>query len=231
MPSEPSIDSATLPPEPTVDAVAAATAVPADRAERIARRVATVFGLGFAERAPGTVGSLAAGLVIWLYLALIASRGFAAFMVIPGLALVGVYAAGVWATRRFTAELAEHDPGSVVVDEVAGMLSALVTSQLLAVWLFPIGALIASLVSAARGGGAMLLAPGFGFESAWQQALLLFGLFRCFDILKPWPIRRIDRQLANAHGVMLDDVLAGIFAGLAWALLVYLLADKIPLRG
>lgn len=216
-----------MPSEPMTEPAIA----PASRADRIADRIATVFGLGFAEKAPGTVGSIAAALPIWLYLALIASRGFVEFMVIPGLALVGVYAAGIWATRRFTAGLDEHDPGAVVIDEVAGMLSALVTSQLMAVWLFPLGALIASLVSAARGGGAMLLAPGFGFESAWQQALLLLGLFRLFDILKPWPIRRIDRQLENAHGVMLDDVLAGIFAGLAWALVVYLLADKIPLSG
>ena len=74
--------------------------------------------------------------------------------------------------------------------------------------------------------GRDLSAPG-----SWKLLVAAFFLFRFFDILKPWPIRRIDRQLANAHGVMLDDVLAGIFAGLAWALLVYLLADKIPLRG
>jgi len=39
-----------------------------------------------------------------------------------------------------------------------------------------------------------------------------FLLFRFFDILKPWPIRWIDRRVPGALGVILDDVLAGIFA-------------------
>jgi len=39
-----------------------------------------------------------------------------------------------------------------------------------------------------------------------------FCLFRFFDIVKPWPIRRIDREMSGGLGIMLDDVLAGIFA-------------------
>lgn len=39
-------------------------------------------------------------------------------------------------------------------------------------------------------------------------------LFRFFDIVKPWPISWIDRNVGGAHGVMLDDVLAGAFAGI-----------------
>jgi phosphatidylglycerophosphatase A len=41
-----------------------------------------------------------------------------------------------------------------------------------------------------------------------------FILFRIFDILKPWPIRVLDRRLKGGMGIMLDDVLAGIFAAL-----------------
>lgn len=43
-------------------------------------------------------------------------------------------------------------------------------------------------------------------------ALAGFGLFRVFDILKPWPIRWIDRRVRGGLGIMLDDLLAGIFA-------------------
>ena len=39
-----------------------------------------------------------------------------------------------------------------------------------------------------------------------------FLLFRIFDIFKPWPIRWLDRRVPGAAGVILDDVLAGIFA-------------------
>lgn len=38
-----------------------------------------------------------------------------------------------------------------------------------------------------------------------------FLLFRLFDILKPWPIRAIDQRLPGGAGIMLDDVLAGIY--------------------
>jgi phosphatidylglycerophosphatase A len=39
-----------------------------------------------------------------------------------------------------------------------------------------------------------------------------FFLFRFFDILKPFPIRRIERTLKGGYGVVLDDVVAGIYA-------------------
>ncbi len=48
---------------------------------------------------------------------------------------------------------------------------------------------------------------------AGAVALLLFLLFRLFDIAKPGPIGAIDRRMASAWGTMLDDVLAGAAAG------------------
>ena len=42
----------------------------------------------------------------------------------------------------------------------------------------------------------------------------VFILFRIFDILKPWPISFLDKKCPGAWGVMLDDVLAGIYAAL-----------------
>ena len=42
--------------------------------------------------------------------------------------------------------------------------------------------------------------------------LLGFTLFRLFDILKPWPIRPIDRKIPGGTGIMLDDAVAGILA-------------------
>ncbi len=47
----------------------------------------------------------------------------------------------------------------------------------------------------------------------WQTIITGFILFRFFDILKPWPIKWLDRQVQGGLGIMLDDVLAGIFAG------------------
>lgn len=39
-----------------------------------------------------------------------------------------------------------------------------------------------------------------------------FVLFRIFDIVKPWPIRWFDRRIHGGFGIMLDDVIAGLFA-------------------
>ena len=41
-----------------------------------------------------------------------------------------------------------------------------------------------------------------------------FILFRIFDIIKPWPIKWIDRRIHGGLGIMLDDILAGIIAGI-----------------
>lgn len=42
--------------------------------------------------------------------------------------------------------------------------------------------------------------------------LLAFLLFRLFDIWKPWPVGRIDRQVGGGFGIMLDDALAALYA-------------------
>lgn len=46
----------------------------------------------------------------------------------------------------------------------------------------------------------------------WLWIALGFVLFRLFDIWKPWPIRLIDKQVDGGLGIMLDDILAGIYA-------------------
>jgi len=41
-----------------------------------------------------------------------------------------------------------------------------------------------------------------------------FALFRFFDIIKPWPIKLLDRHVKGGFGIMIDDVLAGVFAAI-----------------
>ena len=48
-----------------------------------------------------------------------------------------------------------------------------------------------------------------------------FALFRLFDIWKPWPIRVIDRQVDGGFGIMLDDIIAGLWAALCILLYFY----------
>lgn len=47
---------------------------------------------------------------------------------------------------------------------------------------------------------------------SWQWLLIAFVLFRFFDMLKPWPIGWFDRQVGGGLGIMLDDIIAAIFA-------------------
>lgn len=54
---------------------------------------------------------------------------------------------------------------------------------------------------------------------SWMNLLAGFVLFRFFDILKPWPIKWLDQQVQGGLGIMIDDVLAAVFAGgLLWLL-------------
>ncbi len=49
---------------------------------------------------------------------------------------------------------------------------------------------------------------------AW---ILAFGLFRAFDIVKPWPISDLDHRLSGGLGIMLDDLVAALYAALLLA--------------
>lgn len=48
----------------------------------------------------------------------------------------------------------------------------------------------------------------------WVWLLAGFVLFRIFDVIKPWPVRVADRRVHGGLGIMLDDVLAAVYAGL-----------------
>lgn len=60
----------------------------------------------------------------------------------------------------------------------------------------------------------MALAP-----PGWLWLCLGFVFFRLFDIVKPWPISWLDKRVGGGFGIMIDDVLAGVFA---WLCLFFL---------
>ncbi len=55
----------------------------------------------------------------------------------------------------------------------------------------------------------------------WYWILAGFILFRFFDVLKPWPIRWLDNSVDGGLGIMIDDILAGIFAAFFLLLLIH----------
>lgn len=62
----------------------------------------------------------------------------------------------------------------------------------------------------------MIAAP-----AGWVWMLVGFLLFRLFDIWKPWPIKVADNVIEGGFGIMIDDVLAGIYALICLQLLSY----------
>ena len=129
--------------------------------------IASGAGAGYSPVAPGTAGSLVAAVGLWLIP--FSSVGLWA-------ALAAVVVAGIWASHHVEAVLGRKDPGVIVIDEVAGMM--------VAVLLLP------------RTPGVLLCA---------------FLLFRFFDIWKPFPAREAE-ALRGGFGVMLDDLIAGVYA-------------------
>jgi phosphatidylglycerophosphatase A len=51
-----------------------------------------------------------------------------------------------------------------------------------------------------------------GAALSWQTLLVGFLLFRFFDIAKPGPIRVLDKRAHGGFGIMIDDILAGVFS-------------------
>ena len=47
---------------------------------------------------------------------------------------------------------------------------------------------------------------------SWPWWLAAFALFRCFDILKPWPIAYVEKRFSGGLGIMLDDIVAALYA-------------------
>jgi phosphatidylglycerophosphatase A len=47
---------------------------------------------------------------------------------------------------------------------------------------------------------------------SWFWWLAAFILFRFFDILKPWPIRQVEKRFSGGLGIMLDDIVAAAYA-------------------
>ncbi len=63
----------------------------------------------------------------------------------------------------------------------------------------------------------------FMVPKSWMWILIGFFLFRIFDILKPWPISLADKKVHGGFGIMLDDVIAGVFALIIIQITLYLL--------
>ncbi len=134
--------------------------------------VATGFYTGYLPVAPGTWATVLVGVPLCIGLKCLGEIHFL-------ITLVGILALSVFSSDFVEKELEEKDPSFVVIDEVAGFLTAMI--------FVPISV---------------------------TNVLCACAFFRLFDIVKPYPIRVIEQRLPGGWGITLDDVLAGLYAGL-----------------
>ena len=69
-----------------------------------------------------------------------------------------------------------------------------------------------------------MMVTGAFLPATWGAAIAAFLAFRIFDVWKPFPIRQLEKRLPGGVGVVTDDLLAGIYAGIALRLLLPLIA-------
>lgn len=144
-------------------------------------RLASIFGIGKAPVAPGTVATLVVGVPCFL------AAGRFPWQVQLAFA-VALFWTGWYLSRETELELGRTDPKEVVIDELCGYLVAMA-----------------------------------GHPLSFSSILTGFLLFRLFDIWKPWPICSVERKLSGGVAVMLDDVLAGIYANVLGLVLLKLI--------
>jgi phosphatidylglycerophosphatase A len=154
-------------------------------------------GVGYLPLAPGTWGSLlAVGGFLLAQSSLLGHPIDTPNKIQPSVFLAGmliviavITLVGTWAASRTEQILHAKDPGKVVIDEVAGQLIAFLPLPISGVGYAPI---------------------------LW---LIAFLLFRFFDIVKPYPARRLE-SLPGGLGIMADDIVAGMYAAIGVAIAV-----------
>ncbi|UYZ70380.1 phosphatidylglycerophosphatase A [Moraxella bovis] len=156
------------------------------------------LGFGLPKKAAGTWGTVG-GAIIALPMLLLGSWGFLIITIIG--CLIGSYICGKTSDLMNT-----HDDPHIVFDEWVGMWIALLPS----VWLL-IG------IPDDKSGLAY-----------WHPSLILFLiipfiLFRFFDIIKPFPIKWVDKNVSGGFGILIDDILAGVMSAVVFALIMLIL--------
>lgn len=157
------------------------------------------LGSGLPKRAAGTWGTVG-GLVVTIPMLALGFWGFLAVTVMG--ALVGSYICG-----KTSDLMGVHDDPHIVWDEWVGMW----VSLLPILWLH---------------------FYDDGLLQGHQLSLLLlyfaaFVAFRFFDILKPFPIKWVDKNVSGGFGILIDDILAGLMAGVVLIVFVSVLVTYV----
>ena len=141
----------------------------------------TFFGIGKIKKIPGTFASLATTLLLFFL--------FHILNVSPNIilfAVIIIFLISLYAVNIFIKDLSNKDPKEVVIDEVIG--------QSIPLYLYEVSHNVPK-----------------DFNDALKFYLIIFILFRFFDIAKPFPVNYFDKNFKNSFGVIMDDVVAALY--------------------
>jgi phosphatidylglycerophosphatase A len=141
----------------------------------------TCFGIGFFKFAPGTITSFVTTIFLFSLFHII---NLSNNFILTVLILIFVYS--FYAVSEYIRDNKNKDPKEIVIDEFIG--------QSIPIYLYEI----------AHG-------TTKNFQEAALFYLYIFILFRYFDIKKPFPVNYFDKNFKNSFGVILDDVVAGLY--------------------
>ena len=145
----------------------------------------TMFGIGKIKMIPGTVGSLATIIILFV---LFHSLDISSNIILLGLIIIFIYSFSAVASHTENSE--NKDPKEIVIDEFIG--------QSIPIYLYEIS-------------HGTEKSP----NEAIIFYAICFVLFRFFDIKKPFPVSFFDRNFKNSFGVIMDDVCAGLYVVLS----------------
>lgn len=164
----------------------------------------TFFFVGKIPFASGTMGS-AAAISFLSFLIVGPQHGWynpnSLLLIIIALTFFS-FISGLWATNQYVAKGEDNDPGEIVMDEVAGQILAIIVAS--------VGMFVLMSIDQQAFEPLLVFAP--------QMLLLIFLLFRFFDIKKMGWVKKFD-EMHSGLGVMMDDIVAGFFAGLAFVVI------------
>jgi phosphatidylglycerophosphatase A len=160
------------------------------------RFLLTLFGIGNLRSAPGTLASLFTALLWYLSITKLFGSKSLLFPTLFWLAIIIiVFIYGTIISNCYVAKFKKEDPQYIVIDEFVGQLTSLTLSYTMLFDHFHIYT-------------EMLLFDYFLIYLTIGN----FILFRIFDISKPSIIGRVDRNVKGGLGIMLDDIIAGLFS-------------------
>ena len=141
----------------------------------------TLFGIGKLKKIPGSYASLATTIFLFILFHIL---NFSPNIVLIGVVIV--FLISLYAVNIFIKDMDNKDPKEVVIDEFIG--------QSIPICLYEI---------AHEGTKETNEVLTFYF--------IMFILFRLFDIVKPYPVSYYDKNFKNSFGVIMDDVVAGLY--------------------